>query len=559
MVEIVTPETLGKKILLNFEQLKTVKDDYEPLFVDIGRFVNPRRELIKHAQRFDTKGQRRGRDVYDGSPNSALNVWADGMQGFMVAQSLKWFKSEMDELWLNDLDEVRQWLQDYDEAMYAAFRRSNFYAVNGEWFRDAGSIGTATLYTEEDIANESSVHIPIHPREVFIAENKLGEVDTIYRHFKLTARQAVQKFDKNKLSDLIVKNASEHPQEEHEFIHAVFPNNEPMFGKLTSKRFSSVYVQVVEKADKKDGYVLRQGGYNINPYAVWRLRKNSDEVYGYSQAADAMTEIYSLQTIGKYMLKAAQMSVDPALNVPEEMRGHVKIEPHGYNYTESPERIIKPIHQMRDFPIGIDREERLQKILEDKYRVEFFLTLARSEREMTATEIMERQSEKAVLMGPQVDRLIHEGLIKVFDIVSDIEDRAGRLPNPDDYNLPDEFYEDGKINIRFTGPLAQAQERLFKLQPIRFGMNEIAPVAAMKPEVLDRINFDELAEEVLKQSAFPQHLIRSDEEVAEIQDARAKQQQAQQMLEMAGAAADAVPKLSKPVEEGSPLETVMGA
>ena len=58
----------------------------------------------------------------------------------------------------------------------------------------------------------------------------------------------------------------------------------------------------------------------------------------------------------------------------------------------------------------------------------FFLVLARAEREMTATEIMERQAEKAVLLGPQVDRLEQEGLAKVFDIVSDIADNANRLP-----------------------------------------------------------------------------------------------------------------------------------
>jgi hypothetical protein len=252
------------------------------------------------------------------------------------------------------------------------------------------------------------------------------------------------------------------------------------------------------------------------------------------------------------MLRAGQMAVAPWLNIPEHMRGNVRIQPDGYNYYENPDMIIRPGQTGIDFPIGIDREERLQKLIEDKYRVEFFLVLARAEREMTATEIMERQSEKAVLMGPQVDRLVNEGLVKVFNIVSEIEDKAGRLPPP-----PPILQElGGRINIRFVGPLAQAQERLFKMQPVRQAINELAPLAAIKPEVLDRVNWGELAEHILENSSFPQKLILTDEEVAEIQEARAKQQQAQQMMEMAGAAADTAQKLSKPIEEGSPLEAM---
>jgi len=85
--------SLGSDIMIRLRQHEQVKADYEPLLEDIAKFVNPRRELIKDSQRFDKKGQRRGKNVYDGTPNSALGIWRDGMQGFMVAESLRWFKS----------------------------------------------------------------------------------------------------------------------------------------------------------------------------------------------------------------------------------------------------------------------------------------------------------------------------------------------------------------------------------------------------------------------------------------------------------------------------------
>lgn len=545
-------KSLGNEILLRMKRMEVVKHDYEDLFEDIGTLVNPRRELIKDSQRFDIKGQRKGTNVYDGTPQAALNTWADGMQGVMVSQTLRWFVSEMEDVGMNSVDEVRAFLQEYDEAMYAEFRRSNFYSVLPEWFRDAGSIGTATLYTEEDIGNFTQVHTVIHPREVFIEENRYGDVDVIFRKFFLTARQAVQKFDEQKLNPDIIKDAEERPDKRYEFIHAVFPNDDRQFNKLTStnKKFKSVYVQIKGRPtqDGSDGLVVKESGFDINPYAVWRFRKNSDEIYGYSPAADAIVEIYSLNQLGKTMLKAAHLSVAPWLNVPEHMRGNVDIGPDGFNYYEKGGDIIKQPQSGINFPIGIDREERLRDLLEDKYRVQFFLTLQRAEREMTATEIMERQSEKAVLMGPQKDRLVGEGLSKKFDQVSFLADRAGRLPEPPP------ILQDlgGRINIRFVGPLAQAQRRIFKMQPIKSGLNELAQASILFPHITDIVDEQVLAEEILDSSDFPQKIMRSQADVDIIREAREAAEARQQALQQLGEAAKGYKGITKKPEEGSP-------
>jgi len=562
-----------------------VKRDYEPLLEDITKFVNPRRELIKDSQRFDKKGQRRGRDVFDGTPNAALGIWRDGMQGFMVSEALRWFLAEMNDHTLNDIDEVRIFLQDYDEAMYAAFRRSNFYSILPEWFGDAGSVGTAPLFIEEDIGNRATVHTPIHLREVFIAENRYGEVDELFRKFFLTARQAAQMFPKELLSNGLIANAENHPLKMHEFIHAVFPNDEPMFGKITSKnkKYRSVYVETKgassnsgnepsqtsdalfsEGGVKTNDGVVRDSGFDIFPYAVWRFRKNSDEIYGYSPAADAIIEIYTLQQMGKTMLKAAHMSVTPPYNVPEHMRGNVRMEPDGYNYFDNSKNVITPIMTGVNYPIGIDREERLTKLIEDKYRVEFFRAFIGSTREKTATEIIRIQREQALLLAPQVNRLTTEGLTKVFDIVADIEDKAGRLPElpPILQDLAEENRERGEassIDVRFTGPLVQAQRKLFKLQPIKDGIAELGQVSVFFPYIMDRINEGKLSEEILDNSDFPQSIMNSDAEVKALRDERAQQEAQQAAMEQLEKAAEGYKKTTKAPEAGSPAEALVGA
>lgn len=552
---------LGQKILQRQRRMETIREFYERgLWQDIGRFVNPRREDIRIEDAQNDKGQRFGRAVYDGTPLGALNTWADGMQGFLVSQSINWFKSEMSNPALNNIDNVRQWLQEYDRKMYSAFRRGNFYSSLPAWFRDSGSIGTATLFTEEDVGAGRAVHTTIHPREVFVAENKFGEVDTVHRKFMLTARSAVQKF-KDAVSDIIKTNAKNHPDKEHEFIHAVFPNEDRIFGKATSsnKFFRSIYLETQGSDESGVGNIVRDSGFDINPYAVWRFRKSSDEIYGRSPAADALTEVFSLNQIGKTMIQAAQKEVDSPLNVPKEMRGRVRIEPHGYNYYDDPKRIISPIITGIKYPIGIDQQERLQKSLEDKYRVEFFKAFIGRQGEATATEILEIKAEQAGLMTAQVDTLYIEGLRRIFDIVSDIEDRRGAFTEAEGMPpVPDEIREaGGTINFILTGPLAQAQRRLFELRPINNTLDTLGPLAAMLgPEVLDVVNVDELSEIVVESGSFPQKAINSRDRRREIREQRAADAAALEAKQMAIEAAKVAPGLAKAPEAGSIQETI---
>ncbi len=268
-----------------------------------------------------------------------------------------------------------------------------------------------------------------------------------------------------------------------------------------------------------------------------------------------------MNQVSKDLLSAAHLAVSPAVNVPEEMRGHVRITPKGYNYYEDPSRIITPIVSGVDFPFGVDREEKLIKSIEDKYRVRFFLTFQDLEREATAYEIAERKGEQATLMGPQVDQLYREGIKPVFDIMHGIEDRARRLPP-----VPEIILEYQKLlksplslNINLAGPLAQAQKRLFKMQPIKNAINELAPMAQIFPEVLDRVNADEMAEAILESANFPQHLIRSDEEVIAIRAEKQRVLEQQKAMEAVMGASEGYKNVTKAPESGSPAAALAEA
>ena len=556
--------TIQQKIMTRQSKFEEIREFWENgLWVDITRFINPRRRDVSVESETNDKGRNLGKDVYDGTPLGALNTWSDGMQGFLVSN--RWFRSVMSNPVLNKVDKVRQWLQAYDQKMYSAFDAGNFYAVLPQWFRDAGSVGTATLFTQEEVGTGRISHTSIHPREVFIAENMFGEVDTVHRKFMKTARALVEEFGLENVSDAAKQNAETSPDKQHEVLHAVFPNDDIYYGKMTAtnKPFRSIYMETKSGKQGETGTnILRDSGFDVNPYAVWRFRKNSDEIYGRSPASDALTEVFGLNQMGKTLLEAGHKSVKPPMNIPGSMRGKVRLGPDGRNYFDKKDMIISAINQGINYPIGIDQQERLQRTMEDKFRVEFFRAFIGRQGEATATEIMAIKGEQAGLMIAQVDMLYIEGLRKVFGIVSDILDRMGAfLPEAGMPPIPDEIVEaGGTINFLLTGPLAQAQRRIRVLQPINDTLDVIAPIAAvLGPEMLDGIKRDELTEIIMEGGSFPQEAINSKEERRVIREERAALAEQQRQQEMLLEGGKVYPGLTKAPEEGSAAEAIGAA
>lgn len=563
--------TVVEQIMLDQKGMEEVRRPYEDgMWIDIARFVNIRREDMTISSASLKKGRRKGTRAYDGSPLGALNTWSDGMQGFLFSRN--WFKSQMSNPTLNRIDSVRQWLQIYDLKMFAAFERGNFYAIIGQWFRDAGSIGTATVFSEEDVGQGTAVHTVIHPREVFIREDQYGMVDTVHRKFNMTAHAALDKFGKEKVSDAIKKNAEDKPDADHEFLHVVFPNKNRAFGKRTAsgKRFTSIYIET--KAAKgstsvgqSNAEIVRESGFDINPYAVWRFRKSSDEVYGYSPAADALVEVFQLNQYSKTLQQAAQMSVDSPMNVPIEMRNRVRNLPHGNNYYDDPKRIITPVFTQINYPVGDAEREGVDRSMRDKYRVEFFQAFIGRQGEATREEILQIKGEQATLMIAQVDAVYIEGIRPIFSIVSDIEDKNGAFSEeegmpPMPPEIEDEIDKGGFINFILTGPLAQAQRRATEVEPAIQTLELAARTAeVLGPEVLDVYNKTEIGEFIAESGNMNQILLNSADEVAKIQENRrlAAEQERQQLFALE--AAKVAPGLGKSVEENSPLEAVGAA
>ena len=538
-------------ITTRFEALKTERAKWEATWKDVTQVVNIRRQWWTED---DSSGKTPETKLYDTTATEALQTLSGGLQGYAVSPSFKFFKLKMADDKLSRLPFVADWLEEVENAIYSEFNKGNFYQSFDEFTKDAASIGTGFMYIEDDLVNNSIVFSCKHPKEAYIAEGPSGVVDTLYRKFMVPVRTLVQTFGLSKLDETLQTLYNDAPFTKVPVLHAVYPKDDK-----EGKSYESVYIDVNNQKE------LSRGGFDEFPYIVWRWSKNSDEVYGRGIGMDALPEILRLNQMAKTLLMAGELAVNPPLNVPMEMKGRERIVPKGYNYYSQMTGKVEPINLGANFPFGWQELMDQREIVKNRFHVGFFLMLEALQNagKMTATEVMERQSEKAAVLGSIIGRMNSECLSPLIDRVFAILNRQQKIPQP-----PEELMRmGGKIDIEYMGPLAQAQKRFNQNQGVMATLGLIQSLVqiegmAQQSQAIDNFNLDELAYSGAQAAGAPQKAIRESVEIEQLRAARAQALQAQQQqaiaLEQQKALASNADKLNVPLQKGSMLDAVTG-
>ena len=566
MQEKKTDKDIVKDIRKYHERLLAVRQPFEEPVDVILEFVRQAKPI-----KATNKGKVLTGNVYDGTALTALNLWADGMYGYLCSPNLDWFSltiprtvsfprtSTMRGLSgkrLDDIPEVAQWLNDSEDVMKSAFLRSNFYAVMPQFFRDGGSIGTATMDIEEDVGAGRIFFTQLHFREYCIAEDKNGMVDTLYRKFPVTYRNLVQRFglEACKKVDFNFETKYErNPFEEINVIHAVQPRVDFDVSRADKKGkpWASYWIM--------DGFndLLHEGGYRRFPSVGWRYRKETDEIYGRSMAWDAYAEIMLSQQEARTNLIAGQKIAEPPMVALEDLRGQINSGPKGWTFVQSMIDAPGPLNTGVNLPFSLELRDRTAKAIEKHFNVDFFMMLSQAAYNkvfLTATQVIQMAGEKAAILATRTDTLNIEALNPIIDRVWDIEMEAGRIPP-----LPDILAEMGAtIEVDYLGPLAQAQKVMFQTQGIKASLETAAQISSLMPESIDVLNGDEMQREIFKANRAPARVIRTTEEVMMIRQQRMQAQQAMQASEDIAKIGKALPGMGKAVEGGSPLDILSG-
>jgi len=516
---------------------------WEDHWQEILDYVMPRKADVTL---FRSKGEKRSEVLFDSTAITANNLLAASLQGTLTSPSLQWFHIKMRDTDLNLDRDTQLWLEDSAKRMYEAFNENNFNTEVHELYLDLTSIGTGALFVEEGSKGyaETGIHFnSLHISEYYVQENNAGYVDTLYRRYKLSARQAVQEFGEDNVGEKIKEAAKEKPEKQFNFIHAVEPleDYERALGKATTKLpFHSCHVC------EEDKMVVRTGGYNEFPYLVPRWSKATGEIFGRSPSYNALPDIKTLNKAVELGLKAWTKQLDPPLLVQDDgVIGKVRMTPGGITVIRS-DAAVKPLQTGTNWQITDLLTQQLRTAIRQAYYSDQ-LQLQQGP-QMTATEVQVRYELMQRLLGPTLGRFQSEFLNPLVERVFGIMYRAGAFLEPP------ELITGEKIDIEYVGPLARSQ-RMEEAVAVERLYNLTMQVAQADPQILDIINHDQAIRMRAELLGVPKSILRGVAEVEEIRQQRAEKQQMQQEMMMQQQQAEATQKNAQAMTEVSKPDT----
>tara|TARA_B100000029_G_scaffold197387_1_gene195469 strand:+ start:768 stop:2384 length:1617 start_codon:yes stop_codon:yes gene_type:complete len=529
---------LARQLKDNLSRLQEKRSNWESHWQEVSDYMLPRKaEITKERAR----GDKRHTQIYDATAIHALELLAASLHGMLTSSANKWFSLRFKETELNNIDEAKEWLENATTRMYDAIAKSNFQQEIFECYFDLIAFGTACLMIEED-QEDTLLFSARHIKELYIQENKKGFVDTVYRKFKMPAQAVVDKFGIENVSKDVINIFKKTPFDDIVLVHVARPrlDFDPKKQDKQNMPVQSIYMEF------ETGHIISIGGFQEMPYVVPRYLKASTEQYGRSPGMNALPDVKVLNKMVENSLKAAAKQIDPPLLVPDDgMLAPIRMSPGSINFFRSGSRErIEPLQINANTNVSLNNENQRREAIAKMFHVDQLLIT--ESRNMTATEVLQRNEEKMRILGPVLGRLQSELLSPLIIRVFNMMLRQGLfMPSPD-------ILSQQELNIEYVSPMALAQ-RSQELQSLMRGLEIFGSMSQTLP-VMDYIDDNGMVKQIIEILGIPATVIKSDQEVEQVRAERAQAEQAameqQQLLAETQAAKQAAP-LAKVIQDGS--------
>lgn len=513
-----------EELCAKYKSLKGSRGNWESHWEEIAERVLPRQRGFVGAR---SDGEKKSEKIFDSRPQIALDRSAAVMDSMLTPRQSKWHNLRTTDESLNRQFGVQQWFYQANNILHAARNspKANFAGQNFERWISLMAFGTGSLFTDFQPGTGLRYRC-INLRDTYFLENHQGIIDSVYRCFKFTARQAAQKWGVNELPEKVAK-ALENPNRQNdqfEFLHAVVPRTDYNSDRVDArgKPWASYYVCM--DGQKQMG---QEGGYNSFPYSIARYVTAPEEVYGRSPAMTALSDIKMLNEMSKTDMRAVHKLVDPPILLHDDgiLGGGamtVNMRPGGLNpggVDRNGRALMQPFSTGARVDINEQKMEQRRAAIDDAFLVSLFQILVETPR-MTATEALIRAQEKGMLLAPTMGRQQSECLGPQIEREIDLLMFHRILPP-----MPPELVEaGGEYEIVYDSPMSRMQ-RAEELVGVQRTMELLAPFAQIDPSVLDIFDRDELARLTSEVSGVPTTVLRSAEAVSQIRQQRAEQEQ----------------------------------
>ncbi|WP_036840833.1 portal protein [Pleomorphomonas oryzae] len=524
------------------ESLKSVRNNWHSTWTTLADFIAPQRLRLENL---DERASSRKR-ILDPSGSYAWRTLKSGLHSGLTSPSRPWFRFGTPDPDLREWGPAKLWVDDVENIERRMFGRSNVYNVFHEGYGDLGLFGQSAALIVEGDDHHPIRMIQCLPGTYWISRNEQGVCDTLYRKLRWSCEKIVNRFGLTRVTQSI-RSSYDRSRYDDMFIiyHAVEPRELRNASKANKKNKAFLSNYWADGASETDG-LLEESGFDSNPIICPPWEMVADDAYAQSPAMDAIGDVKSLQAMARDKLEAIAKMVRPPMKGPTSLQNNpVSLLPGAITFVDDPNGGgLQPAMQ-----VNLRISELMAEINETRRRIDtgFFADLFMMLQNMEGVqprnvlEISERKEEKLLQLGPVLENIYTAQLEPVIELAFQIGVKRKMFPPP-----PPEL-QAVSMSVEYISTLAQAQKAVATGSVERL-IGLVGQVASIKPEVVDKIDGDQIVDTYGEMVGAPAAIIVSGEKVKAIRDSRAQAQQQQAQAEMANKVAPAISAGSQAVQ-----------
>ncbi|WEK43637.1 MAG: portal protein [Candidatus Sphingomonas colombiensis] len=538
-------DELVREHLGNHDRLRTLRAPWEPLWREIDERVSPINAgtigaPTGAAGRMSRAGMVKGAQNFDTTAVKSLGRFAAAMSAITVPRNVQYIRVRFQDRYLDQLPEVRRWCERTADRLHAIryAPHAAFSVQSTKDFRQLGRYGTAPF----EVAERKGVGIyyrAIPLAECYIDEDYSGMVDTVHRRRTIDARQCLQEYGRDALTEKMRDAVDQRKWDrEFEIVQIVCPNADVRADRFDwqGKPVASTHIALDEKV------ILRRAGFYSQPICVSRHMSEAGELYGTSPAMEVLPAIRSANVMKQTILRSAHKMVDPALAFfDDDGITSLVTRPGGLNpglVDENGSLRVAALPTGSNLPIGLEMVNEERADIQTAFLEDFFKILTDPSDRMTATQVLEMVSKQGVLVAPYAGQYETEKQNPVTQRDLDLAMRAGQVEP-----FPDVVIEAGAHPlIEYENPLTR-MARAEEAAGLTRWIEAMTPLAQTDGgAVFDHIDTDQAATGLADVLGVRPSWIATPDKVAAKRKAREDQQAAQagsqQISDIAGAYLD---------------------
>ncbi len=435
---------------------------------------------------------RRGEQVYDATALDAVDQLAASLLGHLTPPWTPWFGfrpgPDLSEAQGRALAPV---LEDAARTMRHHFDRSNFAVEIHQCFLDLVVGGTACLAFEESAPGDFTAFrfaaVPLS--QVALEEGADGALDGTFRSLSLTLDQIVRRYPRADIPPDLAREGSKDPQRKFSVTESFLPDD-------------AGYLHFAFAMESAGGpALLHAARRESSPLLNFRWMKSPGDIYGRSPVMKALPDIKTANRVVELILKNASIAVTGIWQADDDgvlNPANIELVPGAIIPKAVGSQGLKALEMPARFDVS-------QLVLDDlRARIRHALLTDRlgqvSGPRMTATEVLERAAESALILGATYGRLQSELLTPLIVRAHAILRRRGEIPD---------IALDGRlVAIDYRSPLARAQGQ----RGVQNTLTWLGAVAGLGAEGLAAVDLSAAARSLGEALGVPPDLIRAPSE-----------------------------------------------